>query len=116
MTENDDLYTDYALQLFVAYINEDTDGMRAILQGFSQEDHDEFFMPGLLYGILYHFATVVRLFCETVGGEAEELMASYAVDYAISRENLVHNPLLNVNLAKNNIEEIKRLLEQFEQE
>jgi len=116
MTEKDDLFTDYALQLFVCYINEDVEGMKAILDGFAKSNYDEFFMPGLVYGLLYHFATMVRLFCDISGGTPEDLMAAYGVDYAIAREDLLGNKLLNVSLAKDSIDEIRKLLDNFDLE
>lgn len=118
MTEKEDLFTDYALQLFVTYINEDVEGMKALLQSFSDnaQEGDEFFMPGLVYGLLYHFATMTRLFCDATGGNVEDLMIAYGVDYAMAREELLGNALLNVKLARQHVDEIREILSRFSDE
>ncbi|NBO72780.1 hypothetical protein EBV26_20255 [bacterium] len=117
MSDRQELYTDYALQLFVTYINRDADGMHSVLKSFSDDDeHDEFFMPGLIYGLLYHFSTVTNAFCEQTGANIEDVLTNYAIDYAIEREDLLENPLLNVKYAKKNVEEIKELLRRMEEE
>ena len=115
MGYENDLYTDYALQLFSSYMSEDVETMHSVLESFKNEDKnvDNLFMPGMIYGLMYHMGTMIRLISEQTGAPVDVLLSSYAMDYAIAREELLNNPLLNVSKAKesfeNLIEELKKI-------
>lgn len=116
MVEREDLYTDYALQIFSSYLNEDIQSMHIILDSFKSEGKnvDEFFMPGLVYGFMYHMATLIRLVSIGTGVEVEKLLSDYAMDYAVAREELLDNPLLNVQKAKEIMDQIIETLKDIE--
>lgn len=116
MTEREDLYTDYALQIFSSYIKEDMESMALILESFKNDGKniDDMFMPGLIYGLLYHMATFVKLVSVGTEQPVERILSDYAMDYAIAREDLLANPLLNVYKARKLLEEILRSTSELE--
>lgn len=110
-----DLYTDYALQLFSSYMSEDANTMHSVLESFKQDNKnfDNLFMPGLIYGLMYHMGTFIRIVSEQTDNPVKSLLSNYAIDYAIAREDLLDNPLLNVSKARESfetlIEELKKI-------
>lgn len=117
MAELDDLYTDYAIQIFSSYMIEDTMSMKMVLESFKSDgkDSDDLFLPGLIYGLLYHLGTFIRLVSGATDVPIEKLLSDYAMDYAIAREQLLLNPLLNVNKARGLMEQMIKELELFEE-
>ena len=117
MAELDDLYTDYAIQIFSSYMIEDVMSMKMVLESFKSDgkDSDELFLPGLIYGLLYHLGTFIKLVSNATSLPVEKLLSDYAMDYAIAREQLLLNPLLNVNKAKGLMEQMIKELELFEE-
>ena len=117
MAELEDLYTDYALQIFSSYMIEDVMSMKMVLESFKSDgkDSDELFLPGLIYGLLYHLGTFIKLVSNATSLPVEKLLSDYAMDYAIAREQLLLNPLLNVNKAKGLMEQMIKELELFEE-
>jgi hypothetical protein len=116
MKQENDLYTDYALQIFSSYMIEDISSMKSVLESFRNEgkDADHFFLPGLVYGLLYHLGTFLRLVSEASDVPTEKLLSDYAMDYAIVREGLLQNPLLNVRTAKEMIDKLAEELKAIE--
>lgn len=112
----DDLYTDYALQIFSSYMIEDITSMRLVLESFKQEgkESDDIFLPGLIYGLLYHLGTFIRLVSQASDVPVEKLLSDYAMDYAIVREKLLENPLLNVSKASDVLQKLIAELKEIE--
>lgn len=117
MAELDDLYTDYAIQIFSSYMIEDVMSMRMVLESFKSDgkDSDDLFLPGLIYGLLYHLGTFIKLVSSATSVPVEKLLSDYAMDYAIAREHLLLNPLLNVNKARGLMEQMIKELELIEE-
>ena len=116
MTERQDLYTDYAIQIFSSYLIEDITSMQMVLESFKNEgkESDEIFLPGLIYGLLYHLGSFIRLVSEASDVPVERILSDYAMDYAIAREHLLDNPLLNVSKAKGVLDKILLELKEIE--
>jgi hypothetical protein len=116
MTERQDLYTDYAIQIFSSYLIEDIASMQMVLESFKNEgkESDEIFLPGLIYGLLYHLGSFIRLVSEASDVPVERILSDYAMDYAIAREHLLDNPLLNVSKAKGVLDKILLELKEIE--
>lgn len=116
MTESQDLYTDYAIQIFSSYMIEDIASMQMVLESFKNEgkESDEIFLPGLIYGLLYHLGTFIRLVSEASDVPVERILGDYAMDYAIAREHLLDNPLLNVSKAKSVLNKIMAEIKEIE--
>lgn len=116
MTESQDLYTDYAIQIFSSYLIEDISSMQMVLESFKNEgkESDEIFLPGLIYGLLYHLGSFIRLVSEASDVPVEKILGDYAMDYAIAREHLLQNPLLNVSKAKSVLNKIMSEIKEIE--
>lgn len=116
MTESQDLYTDYAIQIFSSYLIEDIASMQMVLESFKNEgkESDEIFLPGLIYGLLYHLGSFIRLVSEASDVPVEKILGDYAMDYAIAREDLLKNPLLNVSKAKSVLNKIMAEIKEIE--
>jgi len=116
MTERQDLYTDYAIQIFSSYLIEDIASMQMVLESFKNEgkETDDIFLPGLIYGLLYHLGSFLRLVSDASDVPVEKILSDYAMDYAIAREHLLDNPLLNVSKAKSVLDRILLELKEIE--
>ncbi len=116
MTERQDLYTDYAIQIFSSYLIEDIGSMQMVLESFKNEgkETDDIFLPGLIYGLLYHLGSFLRLVSDASDVPVERILSDYAMDYAIAREHLLDNPLLNVSKAKSVLDQILLELKEIE--
>jgi hypothetical protein len=108
MAEDNELYTDYALQIFSSYIANDLTSMDLILQSFKSDGKaiDDMFMPGLIYGLMFHWSNTLSLISRATGTDVEKLLSDYAMDYAVAREELLDNPLLNVYKAREILNQI----------
>jgi hypothetical protein len=108
MAEDNELYTDYALQIFSSYIRNDLTSMDLILQSFKSDGKaiDDMFMPGLIYGLMFHWSNTLSLISSSTGTNVEKLLSDYAMDYEIAREELLDNPLLNVYKAREILNQI----------
>lgn len=116
MSEENELYTDYALQIFSSFINQDIETMSAILESFKDEGKsiDHLFMPGVIYGLMYHMQMLLELFSVHTTVPVEKLLSSYAMDYAVAREDLLDNKILNVAKAKEGVEKLLEELKNIE--
>ena len=112
MTEDQELYTDYALQMFSSYIKNDLNSMHLILESFKNDSKnaDEMFLPGVVYGLLYHMSTMFNSTAIALDTDIDTLLREFAVSYAIDREALLENPLLNVHKAR---EVLNKILEEI---
>jgi hypothetical protein len=117
MSNKNDLYTDYALQMFSSYISDDLSSMEYILESFKKDGKniDEMFMPGLIYGLMYHLGQIFRLVSVGTDVPLEKLLSDYAMDYAVAREHLMDNPLLNVHRAREVLEQILSTVKELEE-
>lgn len=125
MAEDNELYTDYALQIFSSYVKNDLTSMDLVLQSFKGDGKamDDMFMPGLIYGLMFHWSNTLSLISSATGTDVEKLLSDYAMDYAVAREDLLDNPLLNVYKARevltqilDAMNEITKSLEDIEDE
>lgn len=117
MSNKNDLYTDYALQMFSSYISDDLSSMEYVLESFKKDGKniDDMFMPGLIYGLLYHLGQIFRLVSVGTDVPLEKLLSDYAMDYALARELLMDNPLLNVHRAREVLEQILSTVKELEE-
>jgi hypothetical protein len=82
--------------------------MDLILQSFKSDGKavDDMFMPGLIYGLMFHWSNTLSLISSATGTDVEKLLSDYAIDYAVAREELLDNPLLNVYKAREILNQI----------
>jgi hypothetical protein len=111
-SQDQELYTDYALQLFSAFIKEDIGTMQLILELFQKDGKgdDNMFMPGLIYGFMYHLSNIFEIIAESSSGDVESVFSDYALGYANTREHLFSNKALNVSAAKQLIDSLREAM------
>lgn len=116
MTEENELYTDYALQIFSSYVSQDIDSMSSVLESFKNDGKniDHMFLPGVIYGLMYHMRTMLELFSLYSKAPIDLLLSSYAMDYAIAREDLLDNNVLNVAKSREEINKLIQYLQDVE--
>lgn len=97
-------------------MSEDSDTMHSVLESFKHDNKnfDNLFMPGVIYGLMYHLGTFIRIVSEQTDNSVESLLSNYAMEYAVAREELLNNPLLNVSKARESLETLIEELQKIE--
>lgn len=115
MTDNQDLFTDYALQLFNSFKSNDIHIMHELIQSFKEDssDYEYVFMPGLIYGLLYHMSNFLDIITDSLM-EEDSFMSDYGIQYSMEREYLLENPILNVHKATEHVMNLMQTLESIE--
>lgn len=108
MTEDDDLYTDYALQMFSSFMSGDLESTQQMFKSYKDEGkaEDPLFMPGVIYGMIYHLQTLFSSISELTGISEDEVVSNYALAYAGIREELSMNTLFSVKKAREAVSNI----------
>lgn len=116
MTDDQELFTDFALQLFNSFLSNDINIMKQLLSSFrnDEKDYDTLFMPGLIYGLMYHLGNFLDILEEASEISKKEIMEDYSIQYAMEREYLLSNPLLNVKKASEHIANMMKTIEGME--
>lgn len=116
MAEDQDLFTDYALQLYSSFQTGDLQSIQYLLDSFKNDGKnlDAVFLPGLIYGLMFHFQSVINMLCDHVGITPKEFLERYALGYSLAREDLLKSPFFNVKAAKENLERMIALFEELE--
>lgn len=116
MGQDQELFTDYAMQMFSSYQSDDIEGMQNLLMSFSNDGavEDIVFLPGIVYGMMFHMKAMINMFAEVIGVEPKYLLEKYALGYSIIRDDLLNNPFLNVSEVRKHMDQIKKLLEEVE--
>jgi hypothetical protein len=115
MTENSDLYTDYALQMFSSYVKGDPEASDSMFASFRSEgkNTDAVFMPGLIYGLIYHLDSLMDAMAKFLGLDIEEFLEQYALAYAQERHTLVGQTLFDVEMAQRAVDSFNSLDERL---
>jgi hypothetical protein len=110
MTDENDLYTDYALQIFSSFIATDVTTMTNLFETFrnDKKEIDPLFMPGIIYGMMFHMQNIIETIADAGEVDVQYVFEKYAIDYASMREDLIDNPLLNVKKARENFEKLMK--------
>lgn len=105
---NDDLFTDYALQMFSSYVSEDFTATQMLFDSLIRDGKhiDETFMPGVIFGLMYHLKTMMNSIAAMLEENLEDVLATYAVHYAMNRDLIKESPFMNVATAKDAIDEL----------
>lgn len=107
---NDELYTDIALQMLVAYVNGDANTTNSLINGYAlTNDEDPTFMPGVIFASMMHMAVLLSSIAEAVDITIEEALGHYATTYNLHlREQMAKIPALHQDIAKELYEKIVR--------
>jgi hypothetical protein len=110
LNKNDELYTDIALQMLVAYINGDSSTTTSLINGYAlTNEEDPTFMPGLIFASMMHMSILLSSIAEAVDISIQEALGHYATTYNLHlREEMAKIPALHQDIAKEMYEKIVR--------
>lgn len=116
MGQDQELFTDYAMQMFSSYQSDDIEGMQNLLTSFLDDGtgEDIVFLPGLVYGLMFHMKSMMVMFADVMDVDPKFLLEKYALGYSMIREDLLNNPFLNVGEVRKHMDEIRNLLKDVE--
>lgn len=87
---NEEMFTDYAMQILTAYMTEDETIIESLMQSYSDKEwNNPAFMPGVMFGLIVHFQMIMKSISEMTGHSVEDVFAEYARAYALSRETMM---------------------------
>lgn len=86
----DQLFTDYALQLFNAHCSDDSQELIKYLINSLEEEatSNDAFMPGLIFGCMVHMLMMSQTIALEKGLSLDESVSSYIKMYQKNRSNL----------------------------
>jgi|688.fasta_scaffold345005_2 hypothetical protein len=86
----DQLFTDYAMQLFNAHCADDSHEMiKYFVNSLEQEAEENYaFLPGLVFGCMVHMLMMAQIISIEKGVDLKEAVASYIDLYQKNRVNL----------------------------
>lgn len=86
----DQLFSDYALQLFNAHCSDDSHKMiKYLIESFEDEaDENPAFVPGLVFGCMVHMLMMTQMIANEKQTSTEETINSYIEMYQKNRKNL----------------------------
>lgn len=81
-SENDDLFTDYALQLLSAFLDENQGTVTELMSSYELEKGNEMsFMPGVIYGCMIHMSLFIATIADQYDISPKEAFKMYAMSY-----------------------------------
>lgn len=82
INENDSLFTDYALEMLAAFLDPDRQTISSLIGSYSSgNENSAAFLPGVLFGSMYHLSIVMAKIAEALDKSVEEVFQEYAMDY-----------------------------------
>lgn len=86
----DQLFTDYAMQLFNAHCSDDSHEMIKYLVNSLEEEADDnpAFLPGLIFGCMVHMLMMTQIISIERQSPIDEVTASYVEMYQKNRKDL----------------------------
>jgi len=108
LNENDDLFTDYAMQLFMAFMREGKPLVEEYMKTLEQEFlTNESFTPGLVFGMLMHMMLLIKVISTINDTEIEETLSLYALEYNDNRKHFAGFPTNHPKFAKELMKQIE---------
>lgn len=86
----DDLFTDFAMQIFNAHTSPDSSSMLSTLMDSYKNDavDNPVFLPGIIFGSMVHMYMMIQMIAESRLESTEETIKFYNNMYNQSRKNL----------------------------
>ena len=82
LSENNELYSDIAFQMFSAYVNGDHDTTARYFTSLQKDyENDEMFMPGILFAAVTHMGILMATIANATGMTLEEAFQTYSSSY-----------------------------------
>lgn len=112
LSKDNELFTDYALQLFMAYMQEG----KPLVEEYMRSLHDEFlenetFTPGLVFGMLMHMMLMIKVISSVTEGSMKDTLNLYALEYNDNRNYFANFPTNHPKFAQALLNEIADKLE-----
>lgn len=108
LSSDDQLFTDYAMQLFVAFMKEGQKLVEDYIKTLDEEFSNETFTPGLVFGLLLHMMLMTKVVSSISENTIEETLNLYALEYQDNRNYFSNFPTNHPKFAKALIEEAKK--------
>ena len=88
-TNDDELFTDYALQLFSAFLDEDQSTVAELMSSYELDKQEQLsFLPGILYGCMIHMGLFMSTIADQNDIPVKEAFKMYALSY--NSETRIH--------------------------
>lgn len=109
LNENDDLFTDYAMQLFMAFMQEGKPLVEEYMKTLEKEFlNNESFTPGLVFGMLMHMMLMIKVISSMNDSTMQETLSLYALEYNDNRKHFAGFPTNHPKFAKAMLREIEK--------
>jgi hypothetical protein len=87
--KDDELFTDYALQLFSAFLDEDQSTVAELMSSYELDKQEQLsFLPGILYGCMIHMGLFMSTIADQNDISVKEAFKMYALSY--NSETRIH--------------------------
>lgn len=112
LSKDDDLFTDYAMQLFMAYMQEGKPLVEEYMKSIQDDFVDnETFTPGLVFGMLMHMMLMVKVISSITEASIKDTLNLYALEYNDNRNYFANFPTNHPKFAQALLKEITDKLE-----
>jgi hypothetical protein len=102
---NEEMFTDYAMQILTAYMSEDDSVIESLMQTYSEKEWgNPAFMPGVMFGLIAHFKLLINSVSNMTDTDVDTVFIQYANAYALSRDAL-HDKFISPSRAEEMIKE-----------
>jgi hypothetical protein len=82
LNENDELYTDIAIQMFSAHIHGESGAIAELMESYGKSYGDNpTFMPGVVFGFIMHMGILIATLAESTDQSIESVYKSYVDAY-----------------------------------
>ena len=81
LSENDELYSDIAFQMFSAYVDESPSVADTLFNSYSDQSTDPVFMPGVIFGCMLHMGILLSAIAEGSDIDVKDAFKKYAFAY-----------------------------------
>jgi hypothetical protein len=81
-SENGELFTDYAIQLLSAFLDENQNTVTELMSSYEKDKENELsFLPGVLYGCMIHMSLFISTIADYHDISPREAFQMYATSY-----------------------------------
>jgi len=86
----DNLFTDFALQIFNAHVSDNSqDNLSQLMDSYQSDAKDNpAFMPGVIFGSMVHMFMMMQILSKEKGIETQEMVKEYTEHYNSNRTKL----------------------------
>jgi len=98
---NEELFTDYAIEMISAYLSNDMLVFFKLIDSYSEKEYsNKAFMPGILFAMIVHVSSLLNHIAEASNQTMEKTFKDYALSYNMAREDLITHDMLSPKKAE----------------